>query len=61
MVVEYMILLLISTMMVTASFGLSNGPVKMFQDKAPYLGKLVEQRMQTGKGFVRTNEPWSRP
>ena len=51
MVVEYMLLLLISSMILIGSFGVNTGPVKMFQNKSPYLGKKIEWQLETGQGF----------
>ena len=51
MVVEYMLLLLISAIILMGSFGLSTGPVKMFQKSTPYLAQKLEQQMETGEGF----------
>lgn len=51
MVVEYMLLLLISTMILVGAFGFSTGPVKMFQESTPYLAYRVQTKLETGKGF----------
>ena len=51
MVVEYLLLLLMSVIILAGSFGLSTGPVKMFQDSAPYLAYKVESSLETGQGF----------
>lgn len=59
MVVEYILLLLISTMILAGAFGLSTGPVKMFQDNTPYLAKKVEQSIETGSGF-KPDGDWNR-
>ena len=60
MVVEYMLLLLISSMILIGSFGLSTGPVKMFQESSPYLAKKVEYHLITGEGFRPNHEHWQR-
>ena len=51
MVIEYMLLLLISSMILIGSFGLSTGPIKMFQNSSPYLASKVEAQLETGAGF----------
>ena len=61
MVVEYMLLLVISSMILIGSFGLNTGPVKMFQESAPYLAKKVENNLMTGEGFKPSNQDWLRP
>lgn len=58
MVVEYMLLLLISSMILVGSFGLNTGPVKMFQESGPYLAKQVEDQLMTGSGFKPDTEEW---
>ena len=49
---------MISSLILIGSFGLSTGPVKMFQDKSPYLAYLIETRLETGQGFK--SERWNR-
>ncbi|MCY4321209.1 MAG: hypothetical protein OXC37_02220 [Bdellovibrionaceae bacterium] len=51
MVVEYLLMLLISTLILAGSFGLNTGPVKMFQLKSPSLAYLIESNLETGQGF----------
>ena len=57
MVVEYLLLLLVSIMILGGAFGLSTGPVKMFQKSNPYLAQKVEYHIETGQGF---QENWYR-
>ena len=52
MVVEYMLLLLISSMILIGAFGVDTGPVAMFKENAPYLAKQVENNLETGRGFL---------
>ena len=56
MVVEYMLLLLISSMILIGAFGLNTGPVKMFKDSGPYLAKKVEDNLITGSGFIPSSD-----
>lgn len=46
-----MLLLLMSTLILGAAFGLNTGPVKMFQESSPYLAYHVEYHLETGSGF----------
>ena len=56
MVTEYLLLLVISTIILAGAFGLSTGPVGMFSKNTPYLAKLVEDHIITGAEF--NNEDW---
>ena len=38
-------------MILIGAFGLDKGPVKMFQESMPVLGKNVENHLETGQGF----------
>ena len=58
MVVEYMLLLLISSMILVGAFGFSTGPVKMFKESTPYLAHHVEMKLETGQGFKPPYEDW---
>ena len=61
MVVEYMLLLLISSMILIGSFGLDTGPVKMFRDSSPYLAKKIERdHLMTGEKFKPDREGWKK-
>lgn len=56
MVVEYILLLLMSSMILAASFGAKTGPVKMLQNSTPYLGKHIEEHLITGDGFINNKK-----
>ena len=61
MVVEYLMLLVISTIILAGAFGLSTGPVKMLQLKSPILAFEVQKNLQTGQDFTdedRFNDGW---
>ena len=60
MVVEYLMLLVISTIILAGAFGLSTGPVKMLQLKSPILAFKVQENLQTGQGFTAkdSNDHW---
>ena len=61
MVVEYLLLLLISAIILAGAFGLSTGPVKMFQGSTPYLAKKVELNLETGEDFKpKAPQGWQR-
>lgn len=51
MVTEYLLLLMISTIILAGAFGLSTGPVGMFRESTPYLAKNVEEHIVTGDAF----------
>ena len=57
MTVEYLVLLAMSGIIIAGAFGFSKGPVPMLQKTAPYLGYLIEKRMESGEEFRRKSDP----
>ena len=51
MVVEYILLLVISTLLLIGGFGFETGPIKMMQDRSPALAYHIQTKLQTGEGF----------
>ena len=51
MVVEYLLLLMISTMIIAGSFGLGTGPIEMFKRKTPVLAFQIQENLETGAPF----------
>ena len=56
MVVEYILLLVISTILLTASFGFKTGPLGMMKDRSPALAFHIQSKLETGSGF---NMQWN--
>ena len=57
MTVEYLVLLAMSGIIIAGAFGFNKGPVPMLQQKAPYLGYLIEERMESGMIFQEKSDP----
>ena len=57
MTVEYLVLLAMSGIIIAGAFGFSTGPVPMLRQTAPYLGYLIEKRMESGEEFRRKSDP----
>ena len=60
MVTEYLLLVIISTIILGGAFGLNKGPVGMFRKNTPYLAKHVEDHIVTGAAFRPDNVGWWR-
>ena len=60
MAVEYMLLLLISTVIILSAFGLDKGPVAMFKKNSPYLAGKLQENLETGSTFAKDlgSEGW---
>ena len=57
MVVEYILLLVISTLLLIGGFGFKTGPLGMMKDRSPALAYHIQSKLQTGEGFPIKERP----
>lgn len=58
MVLEYILVLVMTVLILTGSFGMaggSKGPMQMFETNAPKLANRLERRSITGYGFFHSS------